>query len=139
MTALESPSTRAGIRSRGVVVLAAVAAAVALNLLVYTLGRIAGGEFAFTQGNSSAQVDAITVAGFSAVPLGLGLSIVALLVPRLPWIARAAIVVAPVLAIATIGIMTIPVDLDVISTIALAICHLTLAPISIAAIRRLRL
>jgi Family of unknown function (DUF6069) len=138
MTDLDATTGRHDATSRAVVVLAAVAAAVAVNLLLYAAGRLAGGDFSFSQGGSTARVDAITVAGFSAVPLGLGLTVVGLLARRLPWIARVAIVAAPVLAIATIGIMTIPVDLDTISTVALATCHLTLVPISIVAIRRLR-
>lgn len=112
--------------------------AVALKLLLYTVGRLAGGDFTFTRGNTDAHVDAVTVAGFSTVPLALGLSVVALLAPRAPWVARVAIVVAPLLAVATIAIMTIPVDLDPVSTVTLASCHLTLVPISIAAIRHLR-
>lgn len=70
--------------------------------------------------------------------MGLGLIVVALLARRLVWIARVAMVVAPVLAVVTIGVMTLPVDLDTISTVTLATCHLTLVPISIVAIRRLR-
>lgn len=139
MTALDSTTARAGVGSRAVVVLAAVVAAVAINLLVFAVGRLAGGDFAFTQAGSTAHVDAVTVAGFSAVPLGLGLTVVALLARRLLWITRVAIVVAPVLAVATIAIMTIPVDLDTISTVTLSTCHLTLVPISIIAIRRRRL
>ena len=138
MTAFDATTTRAGTRSRGVVVLAAAVTAVVFNLLVYALGQLAGGDFAFPRNGSTVQVDAVTVAGFSAAPLGLGLTVVALLARRFSWIARVAIVVAPVLAIATIGIMTIPVDLDTVSTVALATCHLTLVPISIVAIRRLR-
>lgn len=62
----------------------------------------------------------------------------ALLVGRLPVIARVAMVVAPLLAVVTIFVMTIPVDLDTISTVTLAACHLTLVPISLLAIQRLR-
>lgn len=138
MTALDAHTARARIGSRGVVVLAAVVGAVVCNLLVYGVGRLAGGDFAFTRAGSTVDVDAVTVAGFSAVPLGLGLIVVALLARRLFWIARVAIVVAPVLAIATIAIMTIPVDSDTVSPMTLATCHLTLVPISIVAIRRLR-
>lgn len=138
MTALDATTTRAGVVSRGVVVLAAVGTAVVVNLLVYAVGRLADGDFTFTRDASTIEVDAVTVAGFSAVPLGLGLTIVALLAPRLPWTAGVAIVVAPALAVATIAIMTLPVNLDTISTVALATCHLTLVPISIVAIRRLR-
>lgn len=124
--------------SRWVTVLAATATAVVANLLVYAAGRAAGGDFTFTRSGAEMTVDAVTVAGFSAVPLGAGLALVAATVGRLRWIARTASVVAPLLAVATIFVMTIPVDLDRASTIALACCHLTLVPISLLAIRRIR-
>lgn len=119
-------------------VLAAVVTAVVLNLLMYAIGRVAGGDFTFTRDGTTVAVDALTVAGFSAVPLGIGLAIVALTAPRMPWVTRVAVVVAPVLAFATIAIMTLPVDLHTASTLTLASCHLTLVPISVIAIRRLR-
>jgi hypothetical protein len=81
-------------------------------------------------------VDAVTVAGFSAGPLGLGLLAVLLLRAN-RWTGRVALWVAPLLAVATILVMTIPVPLDRTSTVALAACHLTLVPISIVTIRRL--
>ncbi len=120
-----------------VVVLAAVAAAVVANLVVYVVGRVAGGAYEVTSNGDVVTVTAVTVAGFSAVPLGLGLVVVALLA-RWRWVAKVAVVVAPLLAVLTIGIMTIPADLDAVSTVALACCHLTLVPISVLAIRRLR-
>lgn len=139
MTTLDSiPSRDCCTTTPAVVVIAAVATAVAINLLIYAVGRLAGGDFSFTQDQATAQVDALTVAGFSAIPLGLGLTLVALLVRRIPWITSIAMVIAPVIAIATIAIMTIPVDLDAVSTLTLAACHLTLAPISVIAVRRLR-
>ena len=124
--------------SRPVTVLAAVALAVVVNVLIYAVGRAADGDFTFTRAGSTMTVDAITVAGFSAVPLGVGLAVVALLVGRVPRIAPLASVVAPFLAVVTVLLMTIPVDLDTVSTVALAACHLTLVPISLLAIRRLR-
>jgi hypothetical protein len=123
--------------SRVRTVLAAVAAAVVVNVVVWAVGRAAGGDFAFTRSGTTATVDALTVAGFSAVPLGLGLAVVAALVRRAPRVAVVAAVVAPVLAVATIVVMTLPVDLDAVSTVTLATCHLTLVPISLVAIRRL--
>jgi hypothetical protein len=124
--------------SRPVTVVGAVVVAVVANVLLYAVGRAAGGDFTFTREGEAMTVDALTVAGFSAVPLGVGLALVAGLVGRWAWIATVASVVAPVLAIATIVAMTIPVDLDGPSTFALACCHLTLVPISLLAIKRLR-
>ena len=107
------------------------------NLVVCGIGRAAGGEFAFTRGGLVQRVDPATVAGFSAVPLGLGLLVVALLC-QYRWIMTLAGILAPVLAVLTIGVMTVPVDLDTISTLALAACHITLVPVSILAVHRLR-
>lgn len=122
---------------RAVVIAAAVAAAVVANLVIYGIGRAAGGDFEFTKDGQVMSVDAVTVAGFSAVPLGLGLILVALL-SRSRRIVTLASILAPLLAVLTIGVMTIPVDLDTTSTIALAACHLTLVPISILSIHKLR-
>jgi hypothetical protein len=122
---------------RAVVIATAVAAAVVANLVIYGIGRAAGGDFEFTKDGQVMGVDAVTVAGFSAVPLGLGLILVALL-SRSRWIVTLASILAPLLAVLTIGVMTIPVDLDTTSTIALAACHLTLVPISILSIHQLR-
>ena len=138
MTAVDAPASRPQTTGRALVVLAAVATAVVVNLLAYAIGRGAGGDFTFTRDGTTVAVDALTVAGFSAVPLGIGLAIVALTASHMPWVTRLAVVVAPVLAVATIAIMTLPVDLDTASTLTLASCHLTLVPISIIAIRRLR-
>ena len=122
---------------RVVTVATAVATAVVVNLVVHAAGRAAGGDFTFTREGEPVQVDALTVAGFSAVPLGVGLLLVALAAPRMAVVPRLASVVAPLLAVGTILVMTVPVDLDAVSTIALATCHLTLVPISVLAIRRL--
>jgi hypothetical protein len=122
---------------RAGVVAVAVAAAVVVNLLVYALGRAAGGTFRFTSAGAPAEVDAATVAGFSAGPLLLGLTAVALLAPRFAWVPRAALVAGPVLAVATILAMTVPADLDATSTVTLALCHLTLVPIIVLAVRAL--
>ncbi|WP_250005968.1 DUF6069 family protein [Actinoplanes sp. M2I2] len=124
-------------RSRPAIIALACVAAVIVNLVVYGVGRAAGGSFRFTTGGVVNEVDAVTVAGFSAVPLLVGLVLVAVLARLGPWVARVAAIVAPVLAVVTILVMTLPADLDGTSTIALALCHLTLAPISFLAIRAL--
>ena len=69
------------------------------------------------------------MAGFTAVPLLVGLTLVALLRRRWSWVLPAALVVAPVLAVVTIFLMTIPADLDTASTVTLACCHLALVPV----------
>ncbi|MEU8242657.1 DUF6069 family protein [Actinoplanes missouriensis] len=123
---------------RAAVVALGVTAAVALNLVVYAIGRAAGATYRFTSQGEPAEVDALTVAGFSAVPLLLGLSVVALLAPRAGWVATAALIAGPLLAVATVPLMTLAADFDTASTAALAICHLVLVPVIILAVRRMR-
>ena len=113
------------------IVVAAVAAAIVINLAIYAIGRASGGEFLFTASSETAEVDALTVAGFTAVPLSVGMALAALLSLKWPWIIRVALVVGPVLALVTIAIMTIPADFDLASTIALALCHVALVPVMI--------
>ncbi|WP_433796587.1 DUF6069 family protein [Actinoplanes sp. CA-252034] len=119
--------------SRASVVAAAAGVAAAVNLLVYLVGRLAGGDFRFTSPSGPARVDAVTVVGFSVIPLAVGLAAVALLAPRAPWAVRAAQVTGPLLAVATIAGMTLPADFDTISKVSLALCHLTLVPIIVVA------
>jgi hypothetical protein len=120
--------------SRPALVAAAGGIAVLVNLALYLAGRAAGGTFVFTSPDGPAEVDAVTVAGFSAVPLLVGLAAVALLAPRAAWAVRAAAVIGPVLAVGTIAVMTLPADFDAISKTTLALCHLTLVPIVLVAV-----
>jgi hypothetical protein len=124
-------------RSRLLVIAAAVGAAVGINLILYAVGRAAGGTFRFTSSSGPAYVDGATVAGFSAVPLLVGLVAVALLSPLGGWVIRTALVVGPLLAIGTIALMTVPTDLDVTSKVTLALCHVALVPVILVAVRAL--
>ena len=124
-------------RWRAAVVALAVLAAVVVNLIVYAVGRAAGGTFRFTSAGAPAEVDAVTVAGFSAVPLLVGLVAVALLAPLGGWVARVALVLGPLLAIGTVVAMTVPADFDRASTVTLAVCHLVLVPVILLAVPRL--
>jgi hypothetical protein len=123
--------------SRPALVAAAVALAAIVNVLIYLIGRAAGGTFVFTAATGRAEVDALTVAGFSIVPLAAGLTAVALLAPRWRWVSRAALIAGPLLAVVTIVTMTLPADFDTVSTVSLALCHLTLVPIIVAAVTAL--
>lgn len=124
--------------SRPVVVAVSGVVAVVVNLAVYAAGRAAGGTFRFTSSGVPAEVDAVTVAGFSVVPLVAGLTVVALLARFAGWVVRAALVVGPLLAVGTIAVMTLPADFDTVSTTALAVCHLTLVPIVVVAVFAIR-
>jgi hypothetical protein len=119
---------------RAALIVVAVVVAAVVNVLIHLVGRAAGGTFVFTAGTGPAEVDAVTVAGFSVVPLAIGLAVVALLAPRLSWVARAAQVVGPLLAAGTIVTMTLPAGFDTVSTVSLALCHLTLVPIIVTVV-----
>ena len=124
-------------RSRVLVIAAAAGAAVLINLILYGVGRAAGGTFRFTASTGPAVVDGVTVAAFSALPLLAGLVAVALLSRFGAWVVRTALIVGPLLAVATIVAMTLPTDLDATSKVTLALCHLVLVPIIIVAVRLL--
>ena len=121
-----------------VVIAAGVLLAVVLNLLVYAGGRAAGGTFRITTAGVPSEVDALTVAGFSAVPLLIGLTAVALLSRFGDWVIRSALVTGPALALGTILLMTVPAGFDAVSAAALALCHVVLAPITVVAVLALR-
>lgn len=76
----------------------------------------------------------MTVAGFSVVPLLIGLTAVAVLAPLGGWVVRIAYFAGPALAVGTIVVMTLPADFDTTSTVTLAVCHLTLVPIIIVVV-----
>jgi hypothetical protein len=137
-TAVAAPAARPRTRSAPAVVATAVAVAVLANLVLYALGRLLGGSYRFTTPAGPAEVDAATVAGLTVVPLLAGLVLAALLGRRWPWVHAVALVVAPALALVTILVMTLPADLDPVSTAALASCHVVLAPVAVLALRRLR-
>ncbi|WP_433724453.1 DUF6069 family protein [Actinoplanes sp. CA-051413] len=124
-------------RSGVLVIAAAAGAAVLINLILYGIGRAAGGSFRFTTPTGPAEVDGVTVAAFSALPLLAGLVAVALLSRFGAWVTRTALIVGPLLAVATIFAMTLPTDLDATSKVTLALCHLVLVPIIIVAVRLL--
>ncbi|MEU6716763.1 DUF6069 family protein [Nonomuraea sp. NPDC046802] len=140
MTQGANPGTRA-LRARGraaVIVAATVAAALVLNLAIYAVGRALGGDFRFTAEGQPAEVDAITLVGFTSVPLLVGMTVVALLSRIWRWAILVAMVVAPALALVTVPIMTIPADLDEASTITLALCHIALVPVTLTGLLALR-
>ena len=123
--------------NRPIIVLTATLVAVLVNLAIYAIGGAAGASFRFP-GADGAVIPWFVVAAFSAVPLALALTIVALVGRRLPWIFTAALVAAPVLLLASIPLMPVPVGFDVATTVSLSLMHLALAPIAIVAVLGLR-
>jgi hypothetical protein len=108
--------------SRPVVILSAVAAAVVANLAVLAIGGALGASYAFPADGTV--IPWFVVVLFSAVPLGIALTLVSLLAPRWPWVTTAALVAAPVLALVSIPLMPVPVGFDLATTLALSAMHL---------------
>ena len=119
-------------------VVLAVGTAVIVNLVIRTIGALAGGSFAFTAATGPAVVDHLTVVGFTIIPLAIGLTAVAVLGRWWGWVFTVAMVVAPVLELGSILGMTVPADFDLTSKLTLAACHVSLVPISLVAIGALR-
>jgi hypothetical protein len=122
------------LRGRPAVIAAAVLVAAVVNLAIYGIGRLAGGTYRFTTSGAPLEVDPVTLAGFSTLPLAAGLTLAALLSARWTWVIPVAMVVAPVLELGSILGMTVPADFDLPSRIALMSCHAALVPISLVAL-----
>ncbi|WP_247828518.1 DUF6069 family protein [Arthrobacter antioxidans] len=121
------------------VIALAVAAAVVVNLVIFFIGALAGGTYAFTSPAGPATVNAAVVAAFTIIPLTLGLTVVAVTRRWWPGVVTVALIVAPIVELGTIVALTIPADFDGPSTVALALCHVTLVPVTVLALRALRL
>ncbi len=135
MTSLESLARRWGTPAT---VIAAALVAVGINLILYAIGTFAGATFDFTVDGEPAHVYAITLIGFTAIPLLVGLALVAVLGRWWKWVYPLALVIALVLAIGTIFIMTLPVNLDTASTVTLAAAHVVVAIVAVGGIIALR-
>lgn len=111
---------------------------VVINLVIYGLGTLAGGTFDFTDNGTSYHVDALTLSGFTAIPIIVGLTVVALLSRWWHWVFPVGIVVALVASIGTIFTMTLPADLDTTSTVTLAIAHVMVGIVTVGGILGIR-
>lgn len=118
-------------------ILAVGTCVLALNLLIYTLGHASGGSFTYHQNGRATKVDAAAVTILTLGPLTIGLALVASLARKRPVLITAAKVVAPLLAIATIGLMTIPAHFDTTSTLSLAMMHIAMIPAVLLSLRAL--
>jgi hypothetical protein len=116
-----------------VVALAAVGV-LACNLLLYAVGRACGGTFTCAKNGTTVRVDAAAVAIMSVVPLTIGLALAAWLSRTWPPVTAVAKGVAAILAVATIGLMTIPAGFDTTSTLFLSTMHLALVPAAVLAL-----
>jgi hypothetical protein len=96
MATATQPLTRSTIlanRSTGIVV--TVVGVLALNLLIYVVGRAWGGAFTYTQSGKPTSVDALAVASMSVGPAAIGLTLVAWLSRRWPVLITTAKIIAP--------------------------------------------
>ena len=135
MPALQSFARRQG--AAGTIILTTLAAIV-INLVIYGIATLAGGTFDFTDKGTTYHVDALGLTGFTAIPLLVGLTVVAILGRWLKWVFPLALVVAPIAAIGTIFTMTTPADLDTASTVALAVAHVVVGIAAVLGIIALR-
>jgi len=123
--------------SRSAIVLLATAAAVVADLAIYLVGGALGASFTFP-GPDGAAIPWFVVALFSAVPLGLALTAVTLLAPRRPWVLRAALIAAPVVALVSIPLMPVPVGFDLGTTLSLSLMHLAVGGIGLLGVLGIR-
>ncbi len=137
--AIPATSTGLAVRTKRITVIAlAAGGALAANLLIYAIGRAFGGAFTYTQHHKTIHVDVAAVSTMSVVPLVVGLALVAWLSRTWPAMITTAQVVATVLAVATIGLMTLPAGFDTTSTLFLASMHIAIVPASLFALGALR-
>lgn len=109
------------------VIAVTVAAAVAVNLVIWAIGELAGGSFEFTADGKVESAAPGGVVFLTAVPLLVGLTATAVVARWWPAVIRSAQVVGSLLAIATIG-LTLTSDFDTASTISLSLMHVALVP-----------
>ncbi|WP_107654019.1 DUF6069 family protein [Nocardia suismassiliense] len=132
-----APALRIPAVNRPVAVLGSAVVAVAVNLVVWLIGKAAGGSFEVVDKGVTTYIGGGTVIMSSAVPLLIGMTLAALLSYRWVGVLRVAQVVGSVLAVATIG-LTVSAGLDAATTVALSVMHLVLAPVIIVGLEALR-
>jgi hypothetical protein len=120
--------------NRSTAIIVSVGSVLALNLLLYAAGRASGGAFTYTQSGKPTRVDAVAVAFMTVIPATIGLTLVAWLSRHWPALIRTAKVIAAALAVATIGLMTLPAHFDTTSTLFLVAMHLALIPATVLAL-----
>jgi hypothetical protein len=130
-------TSRTFARQRASVVGVTVLVARVSNLATLGAGLTAGGDFGSTAADDRLTVGADGVAMLTIVPLLIGMTLAAVLSRRWPVVLRIGMFAGPALALATIGFMTIPADLDTTSTVFLSLMHVALVPVTILGLRAL--
>ncbi len=120
------------------IVIATVVIAVVANLLIFAIGASVGATYEFTSEGQPARVDTITLVGFTALPLAVGMTIAAILSRLWRWVVPVALFVTLVLGLGSIVAMPLQTDLDAASKTALSLCHVALTLAGVAGLLALR-
>lgn len=131
-----SPSPRRG-RDVVAIISATVAGAVAVNLVIWAIGELAGGSFEFTADGTVESAAPGGVVFLTAVPLAAGMIVTAIAARWWSSVVTVAQVVGSLLAVATIA-LTVTADFDAESTVALSVMHLALVPFLVIGLGSLR-
>jgi len=115
----------------------AVGACVLVNELLLALGHLLSGTFTYTTDGQATEVTTVSVLIMTAGPLILGVAVLAGLARWLPALVTTAAAVGCFLALATVAVMTLPVNLDAPSTTCLALMHVVVGTTLLVAARRL--
>jgi len=122
---------------RTTVVAATVVAALVLNLVFWLLGLAAGGSFEHTDAGSVAVAAPGGVVLMTVVPLGVGLTLAAVLSLWWSGVLRIAQVVGALLPLATIQ-GTLTADFDTASTVTLTMMHVAIAVAAVLGLEVIR-
>jgi ABC-type Co2+ transport system permease subunit len=135
-----SPSSgRVAGRGRVTIVVGAVAGALAVNLVIWLIGRALGGSFVYLQADGQLHTTTAPqgVISMTVIPMSAGLSLAAVLAGRWPAVIRLAQLVGAGLALGTV-VMTFTAGFDRVSTIALALMHGVIAVLVVGALEAAR-
>ncbi|MFC9438924.1 DUF6069 family protein [Nocardia sp. NPDC057030] len=132
-----TPTLRIPAVGRPTAVIGSVVVAVAVNLIVWLLGEAAGGSFEVVDQGVTTSVGAGGVIVSSGLPLLVGMTAAALVSYFWTGALRVAQIVGAVLAIATIG-LTIAAPFDAVTTVALSVMHVVLAPVLVVGLEAMR-
>ena len=80
----------------------------------------------------------LTLAGFTAIPLAVGMTVAAILSRLWKWVVPVALVVTLVLGLGSIVAMPFQTDLDAASKAALSLCHVAMTLTGVAGLLALR-
>lgn len=139
-TETSSPSpvlSRSWTTGRPVVVAAAVAGALVVNLVLWLIGLAAGGSFEHTDAGATVSAAPGGVILMTVVPLGVGLTVAVLLGMWWRGFVRIAQVVGALLPLATIT-GTLSADFDTASTVTLTLMHVVIAAVAVVALEKVR-